>query len=97
MASYDDEDEDNEKADPTDVADNIISDGVSDVVHDHGQNETPYVDKDIIRVQYDLSHRDAAAVKTLVWTPSERRTNRRRETIRRYNKRATPPRARLSR
>lgn len=66
MAAYDGDDDGDEEADPTDIADSIISDGVSDVVSEHGQNETLYVDKDIIRVQYDLSHRDAAAVKKLV-------------------------------
>jgi len=36
------------------------------VISEHGRNGTLYVDKDIIRVEYDLSHRDAATVKKLV-------------------------------
>jgi len=63
--AYNDDDDD-EKTDPKDVADEIIDDGVSEVVSEHGRNGTLYVDKDIIRVEYGLSHRDASAVKKLV-------------------------------
>jgi len=64
IAAYDDEDDDEQS--PDEVADEIIGSGVSDVISEHGRNGTLYVDKDIIRVEYDLSHRDAAAVKKLV-------------------------------
>lgn len=63
--AYNDDDGD-DKTDPKDVADEIIDDGVSEVVSEHGRNGTLYVDKDIIRVEYGLSHRDASAVKKLV-------------------------------
>jgi len=66
IAAYDDQDEDGGEKDPAEIADQIINEGVSDVVSEHGRNGTLYVDKDIIRVEYDLSHRDAAAVKKLV-------------------------------
>ena len=65
IGAYED-DEEGEGKDPSDVADEIVDDGVSDVVSEHGRNGTLYVDKDIIRVEYGLSHRDAAAVKKLV-------------------------------
>jgi hypothetical protein len=65
IAAYDDEDGDDEKQ-PDQIADEIIDEGVSNVVSEHGRNGTLYVDKDIIRVEYGLSHRDAAAVKKLV-------------------------------
>jgi hypothetical protein len=65
IAAYDDDDGDDEKQ-PDEIADEIIDDGVSNVVSEHGRNGTLYVDKDIIRVEYGLSHRDAAAVKKLV-------------------------------
>jgi len=65
IAAYDDEDGNDEKR-PDEIADEIIDDGVSNVVSEHGRNGTLYVDKDIIRVEYGLSHRDAAAVKKLV-------------------------------
>jgi len=65
IAAYDDEEDDDEKS-PDEIADEIIDSGVSNVISEHGRNGTLYVDKDIIRVEYDLSHRDAAAVKKLV-------------------------------
>jgi len=64
ISAYDDEDED--EMSPSEVADEIIDSGVSEVVSEHGQNGMLYVDKDIIRVKHDLSHRDATAVKKLV-------------------------------
>ncbi|MFY4815077.1 hypothetical protein ACOJIV_20630 [Haloarcula sp. AONF1] len=51
---------------PKKVAEDIIEDGASDYISEHGRNGMLYVDKDIIRVEHDLSHRDAAAVKKLV-------------------------------
>jgi len=70
IEAYDDEEEDEEQS-PDDVADTVINTGVSDVVSEHGRNGTLYVDKDLIRTEYDLSHRDAATVKKLV----EKQTN----------------------
>jgi hypothetical protein len=64
IAAYDDDGDDEKQ--PDEIADEIIDDGVSNVVSEHGRNGTLYVDKDIIRVEYGLSHRDAAAVKKLV-------------------------------
>lgn len=66
IAAYDDEEGGGDEQPPDKVADQIIDTGVSDVVSEHGRNGTLYVDKDIIRVEYDLTHRDAAAVKKLV-------------------------------
>jgi len=67
IAAYDEEDgEEDESKDPRDVADEIVDNGVSDVVSEHGRNGTMYVDKDIIRVEYGLSHRDASTVKKFV-------------------------------
>jgi len=51
---------------PKEIADDVISDGVSNVVSEHGRNGMLYVDKDLIRAEYELSHRDAATVKKLV-------------------------------
>lgn len=64
IAAYDDEEK--EEQSPDDVADTVVDSGVSDVVSEHGRNGTLYVDKDLIRSEYDLSHRDAATVKKLV-------------------------------
>jgi len=66
IGAYDEEDDEGDGKSPKDVADQIIDDGVSDVISEHGRNGTLYVDKDIIRVEYDLSHRDADAVKKFV-------------------------------
>ena len=65
IGAYEDDEQDDDKG-PAEIADEIVDDGVSDVVSEHGRNGTLYVDKDIIRVEYGLSHRDAAAVKKLV-------------------------------
>jgi hypothetical protein len=66
IAAYDDEDDAADDKSPKEIADDIVDDGVSSVVSEHGQNGMLYVDKDMIRVEYDLSHRDAATVKKLV-------------------------------
>jgi len=60
------DDEDTDDRPPKEIADDVISDGVSNVVSEHGRNGMLYVDKDLIRAEYDLSHRDAATVKKLV-------------------------------
>jgi hypothetical protein len=65
IAAYDD-DSDDEQRSPEQVSDEIIDSGVSEVVSEHGRNGTLYVDKDLIRSEYDLSHRDAATAKKLV-------------------------------
>lgn len=64
IAAYDDDDSDSRP--PKEIADEVISDGVSNVVSEHGGNGTLYVDKDLIRAEYDLSHRGAREVKKLV-------------------------------
>jgi hypothetical protein len=65
IAAYDD-DEEAEQKNPKEIAEDIIDDGVSNVISEHAQNGTLYVDKDIIRAEYELSHRNAAAVKKFV-------------------------------
>jgi len=66
IAAYDDDEEEGEEQSPDDLADTVVESGVSDIVSEHGRNGTLYVDKDLIRAEYDLSHRDAATVKKLV-------------------------------
>jgi len=65
IAAYDDDDGDDEKQ-PDEIADEIIDDGVSKYVSEHNGNGRLYVDKDMIRVKYDISHHDATAVKKFV-------------------------------
>jgi len=49
-----------------DVAMDIADGDLSSVVARHGQNKTPYINKELIRVNYDLSQADAQAVKSLL-------------------------------
>jgi hypothetical protein len=65
IEAYDDDDGDDEMS-PKEVAEEIIDDGVSEFVSEHARNGTEYVDKEMIRVEYDLSHRDASAAKKYV-------------------------------
>lgn len=59
-------DDEEESVDPSDVADDIISAGVSQYISEHGQTGRRYVDKDLLRAEFDLSHADANAAKKLV-------------------------------
>jgi len=52
--------------DPNDLADEVLADGVEQYVSEHGHTARPYVDKDLLRAAYGLSHADANAVKKLV-------------------------------
>jgi hypothetical protein len=65
IAAYDDEDSGDEKS-PSEVADEIIDSGVSNYVSEHGGNGRRYVDQELIRADFDLSHRDAKAAKKII-------------------------------
>ncbi|MFC6875429.1 hypothetical protein [Halobellus marinus] len=65
IAAYDDDEGDDGKT-PDEIADEIIDEGVSKYVSEHNGNGRLYVDKDMIRVKYDISHHDATAVKKFV-------------------------------
>ena len=65
IGAYED-DEDEEKRDPSDVADEIVDEGVSNYTSEHGGNGRRYVDQELIRAEFGLSHRDAKAAKKLV-------------------------------
>ena len=64
IAAYEDE-EDGGK-DPSDVAGEIVDEGVSGYMSEHGGNGRRYVDQELIRSEFGLSHRDAKAAKKLV-------------------------------
>ena len=49
-----------------DVADDIADGGLSDIVSKHAQTKQPYINKDLIRAEYDISHSDARTVKSLL-------------------------------
>ena len=65
IGAYEDDDEDEGK-DPSEVADEIVDEGVSKYISEHNGNGRLYVDKDMIRVEYGISHHDANAVKKFV-------------------------------
>lgn len=61
-----DEEEDADSRDPKDIAADIKDGGLPSVVSRHGQTKKPYISKDLIRAEYDISHSDARMVKTLL-------------------------------
>jgi len=64
ISAYDDEQED--KADPSDVASEILENDVQQYVSEHGGNGRQYIDQELIRSDFGLSHRDAKAAKKIV-------------------------------
>jgi hypothetical protein len=53
-------------ADPKSVAQNIADEDIGPYVSRNGSTKEPYINKDLIRVEHDLSHSDASAVKKLL-------------------------------
>ena len=66
IAAYDDDEEDDDEQSPSEIADEIIDSGVSNYVSEHGGNGRRYVDQELIRADYDVSHRDAKATKKII-------------------------------
>lgn len=64
-AEGDDTDDEDENMQPSEVAEEVAGDRLEDFVSIHGQHNTPYLDKELIRIEYGLSHADANAVKSL--------------------------------
>lgn len=64
IAAYDEDTDDGQS--PSEVADEIIDSGVSEYVSEHGGNGRRYVDQELIRSDFGLSHRDAKAAKKIV-------------------------------
>lgn len=65
IAAYDD-DEGDDAASPKEVAEEIVATGVDEYLSEHGGNGRTYVDHELIRSDFDLSHRDAKAAKKIV-------------------------------
>lgn len=59
-------DSDDDGADPEKIAQEIAEDSIKPFVARNGSTKEPYINKDLIRVEYELSHSDASAVKTLL-------------------------------
>jgi len=60
------DDEDADETTPKDIAQDIADEGIGEYVSRHGSTKQPYINKDLIRVEKDLSHSDASAVKTFL-------------------------------
>ena len=51
---------------PKEAAQEIAEDGIAPFVSLNDSTNQPYINKELIRVEYDLSHNDASAVKSLL-------------------------------
>lgn len=69
IAAYDEDTDDGQS--PSEVADEIVDSGVSEYVSEHGGNGRRYVDQELIRSDFGLSHRDAKAAKKIVERTAE--------------------------
>lgn len=61
----DEDDEDDDSMSAKEIA-NELAESVERVVSQHGVTKEPYVDKELVRAEYDLTHRDAKTVKSLL-------------------------------
>jgi len=57
---------DKEDTDPEAIAQEIATESVAEYISENGKTGTPYINKDLIRVGYDISHSDARAVKSIL-------------------------------
>jgi len=62
----DDETDEDEGQSVKEIATELAKDGIEEVVSEHGNTGEPYINKDLIRAQFDISHEDARAVKSLL-------------------------------
>lgn len=60
------EDDPDDEMTVKEVAMQAAEDGVAQFVTRHGQTKQPYINKQLIRAEYELSHADAQAVKSLL-------------------------------
>jgi hypothetical protein len=51
---------------PKEIAEEIAKDGIGPFVSVNGTTNAPYINKDLIRIEYEISHSDANAVKSLL-------------------------------
>lgn len=55
-----------EEADPEAIAQEIADESVADYISEDGKTGRPYINKDLIRAGYEISHSDARAVKSML-------------------------------
>lgn len=51
---------------PKEVVENVLDDGIEDYIGAHSQTDKRYIDKDLLRADFDLSVRDAQQAKKLL-------------------------------
>lgn len=51
---------------PKEIAQEIATDGIGQFVSENGTTGSAYINKDLIRIEFDISHSDANAVKALL-------------------------------
>jgi ABC-type dipeptide/oligopeptide/nickel transport system ATPase component len=61
-----DEEAEDDSLSVQEVADDIADGGLGEVVSEHGNTGEPYINHQLIRAQYDMSHDDAKAVKSIL-------------------------------
>jgi len=66
IGAYDDEEDGADEPTPSEVADEIVAGDVSEYISEHGGNGRRYVDQELIRADYGLSHRDSKAAKKII-------------------------------
>jgi len=66
IEAAEDADSDGERSDPKAVAQEIADEGIDQYVSRNGSTKEAYINKDLIRVEHDLSHSDASAVQKLL-------------------------------
>lgn len=66
IQEMEDEEDGDDGMSPKDIAEDVIDEHLADVVSKHGQTKRPYVDKDMVRALYDLSHSDAKVAKKFI-------------------------------
>ena len=65
IEAYDEADDDG-PMEPKEVAQEIADDGIDQFVSQNGSTKEAYINKDLIRIEYNLSHSNASAVKKLL-------------------------------
>jgi len=74
IAAYDDEGDNDDDTSPKEIAQDIANDEIEQFVSRNSSTKEAYINKDLIRVEYELSHSDATAVKKLLeksFTPQQ--------------------------
>lgn len=57
---------DSEDADPEAIAQEIADESIAEYISEDGKTGRPYINKDLIRAGYEISHSDARAVKSML-------------------------------